>query len=58
LRLQLISLQVKRYVSRQQPSHDRTFRKGPILCLETRSIAELNIVCEQANEVEHAKTLT
>ena len=52
LDLQIISLQVKRYVSRQKPSHDRTFRMGPILlCLETRPIAELNIVCEQAHGV-------
>ena len=51
LRLQIITLQVKIYVSRQKPSHDWTFRMGPILCLETRPIAELNIVCKQAHEV-------
>ena len=54
----LIALQAKRHVSHQKPWYEGTFRMGPILCLETRSIAELNIVCEQVHELEQAKPLT
>jgi hypothetical protein len=41
-----------------KPWHEWTFRLDLVLCLETRSIAELDILCERAHEVEHVRLLT
>jgi hypothetical protein len=54
----MISLRAQRHVSHQKPLHDPTFRMDLVLCLETRSIAELDIVYERAHDVEHVKLLT
>jgi hypothetical protein len=58
VRPEIITLQAQRYVSHHKPWHDGTFLLDLVLCLEMQSIAELDIVCERAHEIEHAKSLT
>jgi hypothetical protein len=50
-------LQPQKYASRQQPLHEQTFRLDLVLYLETRSIAELDIVCERAHEDQRSNYL-
>ncbi len=51
-------LQAQRLESRQKPWHDDPLRLDLVLCLEVRSIAELDFVFERAHEAEHARSLT
>jgi hypothetical protein len=51
VRLVIIPLQAQRHVSHQKPLHELPFHPDPILCLETLSIAELDIVVN-----EHMRT--
>ena len=53
VRLITIALQAQRRVSHRKPWHDGTFRMDLVLCPETRSIAELNIVCEREHESQN-----
>jgi hypothetical protein len=58
VRLVINPLRVQRHVSRQKPLRERAFGMDLTLCLETRSVDGLDIVCERVREVEHAKLLT